>query len=75
VVSSALADGVLVVVRWGRTARAEVREAVAMLEQVQAPVLGSVLNGRRLTRAERRRYSSSPAGPAPAAAAQAWPAG
>ena len=60
-VCSAVADGVLLVVRWGRTSRDEVAEAVAMLEQVHAPVLGSVLNGRRLTRSERRRYSSDPA--------------
>jgi len=59
-VCSAVADGVLLVVRWGRTSRDEVAEAVAMLEQVHAPVLGSVLNGRRLTRSERRRYSSDP---------------
>ncbi|HEY0238636.1 MAG TPA: polysaccharide biosynthesis tyrosine autokinase, partial [Friedmanniella sp.] len=59
-VCSTVADGVLLVVRWGRTRRAEVAEAVAMLEQVHATVLGSVLNGRRLTRAERRRYSSEP---------------
>jgi Mrp family chromosome partitioning ATPase len=49
---------VLLVVRWGRTRRADVREAVAMLEQVRATVLGGVLNGRRLTRSERRRYAS-----------------
>jgi succinoglycan biosynthesis transport protein ExoP len=58
VVCAGLADGVLLVVRWGRTSRDEVSEAVTMLEQVHAPVLGSVLNGRRLTRSERRRYSS-----------------
>ena len=60
VVCAGLADGVLLVVRWGRTSRHEVSEAVTMLEQVHAPVLGSVLNGRRLTRSERRRYSSEP---------------
>jgi succinoglycan biosynthesis transport protein ExoP len=58
VVCAGLADGVLLVVRWGRTSRDEVSEAVTMLEQVHAPVLGSVLNGRRLTRSEQRRYSS-----------------
>jgi succinoglycan biosynthesis transport protein ExoP len=58
VVCAGLADGVLLVVRWGRTSRDEVSEAVTMLEQVHAPVLGSVLNGRGLTRSERRRYSS-----------------
>jgi succinoglycan biosynthesis transport protein ExoP len=59
-VCSRVADGVLLVVRWGRTRRDEVTEAVAMLEQVHARVLGSVLNGRRLTRPERRRYSADP---------------
>ena len=59
---SATADGVLVVVRWGSTTRDEVAEAVAMLGQVRAPVLGGVLNGRRLTPSERRRYSSDPSG-------------
>lgn len=59
-VCSAVADGVLLVVRWGRTGRDEVAEAAAMLEQVHADVLGTVLNGRRLTRSERRRYSSDP---------------
>ena len=59
-VCSALADGVLLVVRWGRTSRDEVAEAARMLEQVHASVLGSVLNGRRLTRSERRRSSSEP---------------
>ena len=57
-VCAGLADGVLLVVRWGRTSREEVAEAAAMLEQVHANVLGAVLNGRRLTRSERRRYSS-----------------
>lgn len=60
VVCAAVADGVLLVVRWGRTRRADVTEAVGMLEQVHASVLGTVLNGRRLTRSERRRYSSDP---------------
>ncbi len=60
VVCAAVADGVVLVVRWGRTSRAEVAEAVGMLGQVHATVLGSVLNGRRLTRSERRRYSSDP---------------
>lgn len=60
VVCAAVADGVLLVVRWGRTRRDEVSEAVGMLEQVHAAVLGGVLNGRRLTRSERRRYSSDP---------------
>ena len=58
VVSAAAADGVLLLVRWGRTSRAEVAEAVAMLERGGVTVLGGVLTRRRLTRAQRRRYSS-----------------
>lgn len=57
-VVAGLADGVLLVVRWGRTRRDEVHEAVATLGQVHARLLGTVLNGRRRTREERRRYAS-----------------
>lgn len=76
-VCSAVADGVLLVVRWGRTCRDEVREAVGMLDRIDASVLGSVLNGRRLTRAERRRYASYPVDPAgtSSSSAPAWHAG
>ncbi|SEP61653.1 polysaccharide biosynthesis tyrosine autokinase [Microlunatus flavus] len=56
--AAGLADGVLVVVRWGRSRADDVREAVGMLEQVHARVLGVVLNGRRLSRGERRRYAA-----------------
>ena len=45
VVCAALADGVLVVVRWGRSRRPDVVEAVGVLEQAGAPVLGGVLVG------------------------------
>ena len=61
VVCAALADGVLVVVRWGRSRRPDVVEAVGVLEQAGAPVLGGVLVGRRRTPAERRRRASAPA--------------
>ena len=64
VVVAAVTDGVLLLVRWGRTGRTEVAEAVAMLERGGVPVLGGVLTRRRLTRAQRRRYSSE--GPVPA---------
>jgi succinoglycan biosynthesis transport protein ExoP len=74
-VCAALADGVLVVVRWGRTRRDEVREAVTMLEQVDAVVLGSVLNGRRLTASERRRYASYSGGAPASSSAPVWHAG
>lgn len=60
VVCSAFADGVLLVVRWGRTRRAEVSEASRLLGRGRATLLGCVLDGRRLTRAERRRYASEP---------------
>lgn len=63
--ASTLADGVLVVVAWGRTRQGEVREAVGMLEQVGARVLGGVLNGRRRTRSERRRHASYATPPTP----------
>ena len=62
VVTAAVADGVLLLVRWGRTRRAEVAEAAAMLERGGVTVLGGVLTRRRLTRTQRRRYSSE--GPA-----------
>ena len=57
VVCAALADGLLVVVRWGRTRRPDVVEAVGMLQQAGAPVLGGVLVGRRGSHAELRRRS------------------
>ena len=59
VVCAALADGVLVVVRWGRTRRPDVVEAVGVLEQAGTQVLGAVLVGRRRTRAELRRRSAA----------------
>lgn len=57
VVAAARTDGVLLLVRWGRTSRADVAEAVGMLERGRVTVLGGVLTRRRLTRAQRRRYS------------------
>ena len=60
VVTAARADGVLLVVRWGRTRRAEVADAVGMLGRGRATVLGTVLNRRRPTRAQRRRYAAEP---------------
>ena len=41
------ADGVLLVVKMGRTRRAAVREAVARLERFRVPILGTVLNNVR----------------------------
>ena len=57
VVTAAHADGVLLLVRWGRTRRAEVAEAVGMLQRGRATVLGGVLTRRHATRAQRRRYA------------------
>jgi capsular exopolysaccharide synthesis family protein len=55
---SAAADGVVMVVRWGRTSRTQVATAVGALEQVNARLLGGVVNMRRLNRAERREYAA-----------------
>jgi polysaccharide biosynthesis transport protein len=55
---SAAVDGVVLVVRWGRTSRTQVATAVGALEQVNARLLGGVLNMRRLNRAERREYAA-----------------
>ena len=55
-VASAYAEAVVVVVRHGRTSRAQVANAAATLENVDARVVGSVLNMKRSSRAERRRY-------------------
>jgi capsular exopolysaccharide synthesis family protein len=45
-VASALADGVVLVVRYGKTSRAQVTSAVRSLESVDARVLGAVFNMR-----------------------------
>lgn len=55
----ALADGCLLVVRYGRTRHEELAEAAAALSAVDARLLGSVLNAlpaSAAARAERRRY-------------------
>ena len=56
--ASAAVDGVVLVVRWGRTHRSQVTAAVETLRQVNARVLGSVLNMRRLSRGERQSYAA-----------------
>lgn len=56
--ASAAADGVVVVVRWGKTHRSQVSGAVESLRQVDARILGSVLNQRRLSRRERQHYAA-----------------
>lgn len=55
VVCSGLVDGVLMVVRWGRTSRTQVAEAVGALRTVNAQILGVVLTMRKVPRAQRRR--------------------
>lgn len=55
-VISALADGVLLVVRAGMTARGEVIQAMQQLETVGAHVLGSVLNDLRPSDARYPRH-------------------
>lgn len=51
-VISALTDGVLFVVRYGRTNRSSVRTAAQSLAAVRARVVGTVLNMRKSSRAE-----------------------
>lgn len=55
---SAYADGVVMVIRWGKTHRSQVTAAVDALAQVSAPLLGGVLNMRRLSRSERHTYAA-----------------
>ena len=55
-VASAYAEAVVVVVQHGRTSRAQVANAAATLENVDARVVGSVLNMKKSSRSERRRY-------------------
>jgi capsular exopolysaccharide synthesis family protein len=55
-VVSAYAEAVVVVVRHGRTSRAQVANAASTLENVDARVVGSVLNMKKSNRSERRRY-------------------
>ena len=52
VAMSRLVDGVLIVAQAGRTSAPQLREVLAKLEQVSAPVLGVVFN-----RAKRRRHT------------------
>jgi capsular exopolysaccharide synthesis family protein len=55
-VASAFAEAVVVVVHHGQTSRTQVANAAATLENVDARVVGSVLNMKRSSRVERRRY-------------------
>lgn len=55
-VASVSAEAVVMVVRHGRTSRAQVASAASTLENIDARVVGSVLNMRKTNRSERRRY-------------------
>ena len=55
-VVSAMADGVVVVVRHGKTTRAQLATAVGSLEAVDARVLGFVLNMQPTQRSSRKGY-------------------
>ena len=55
-VASAYAEAVVVVVHHGQTSRTQVANAASTLENVDARVVGSVLNMKKSTRVERRRY-------------------
>ena len=56
---SAAADGVVLVIRSGKTHRSQVTSAVSALNQVNARMLGSILNMRRISRSEKRRYAAA----------------
>ncbi len=55
-VAAAYAEAVVVVVRHGHTSRTLVANAATTLENVDARVVGSVLNMKKSSRTERRRY-------------------
>jgi succinoglycan biosynthesis transport protein ExoP len=58
VVASSWADAVVVVIRHGRTSRAQLATAAQALVNVDAPVVGCVLNMRKTTRADRKVYGA-----------------
>lgn len=55
-VASAYADGVVFVVRHGRTTRAQVTNSATALDNVDARIVGSVINMKKSNRSEQRRY-------------------
>ena len=57
-VCSALVDGVVFVIRWGRTHRSQITTAVDALRSAKARVLGGVLNMRKVSRGEKRKYAA-----------------
>jgi capsular exopolysaccharide synthesis family protein len=56
-VCSGVVDGVLMVLRWGRTHRTQVVAAAGALDVVNGRILGTVLTMQRATRAEKRDYA------------------
>lgn len=58
-VTSELADGVLFIVRHGKTTRPTLRMAAQALHGVNARIVGVVLNMRRLGRHQRKQYGSA----------------
>lgn len=59
IVAAELADGVLFVIRHGKTHRNSVTMAARALHAVNARIVGTVLNMRRLSRPERKQYVST----------------
>lgn len=57
-VTSPLADGVVFVVRHGRTTRQQVANASKSLENINARVLGTVINMRTMNRGEETQYGA-----------------
>jgi capsular exopolysaccharide synthesis family protein len=55
-VASTYAEAVVFVVRHGKTSRSQVANAAAALDNVDARIVGTVLNMKKTNRAERRRY-------------------
>lgn len=57
-VASSWADAVVVIIHHGRTRRAQLSAAASALRNVDARVIGSVFNKRKITRSERRAYGT-----------------
>lgn len=58
VVVSAYAKAVVFVIRHGKTSRTQVAHAITALRNVDAKVVGAVLNMKKMTRAEREEYGA-----------------
>lgn len=57
-VASAHANAVVFVIRHGKTSRTQVAHAVTALRNVDAKIVGAVLNMKKMTRAEREGYGA-----------------